>query len=196
MILIDKPFVSDYLLQTIREQQFPVIATKEAKELVGDTTLPWITEAEASRMINENPNTPLYSNSENALTWVADHLKGSAFAKHAHLFKDKARFRELIQDSFPDFIFKTVRLDEIQDLDPKDLPFPFVIKPSVGFFSIGVHVVKDMGDWEAARKQLNYSRLKSIYPTNVLDTSTFIIEEYIEGDEYPSSQIFIGSRYQ
>lgn len=184
MILIDKPFVSDYLLQTIREQQFPVIATKEAKELVGDTTLPWITEAEASRMINENPNTPLYSNSENALTWVADHLKGSAFAKHAHLFKDKARFRELIQDSFPDFIFKTVRLDEIQDLDPKDLPFPFVIKPSVGFFSIGVHVVKDMGDWEAARKQLNYSRLKSIYPTNVLDTSTFIIEEYIEGEEF------------
>ena len=184
MILIDKPFVSDFLLQTIRDQHYPVIATKEARELLQDTSLQWITEKEASRIINENPNTPLYSNSENALAWVAEHLKGSAFAKHAQLFKDKARFRELIRDSFPDFIFRTVQLDEIQDLDPKDLPFPFVIKPSVGFFSIGVHVVKDMSDWETARKELNYDRLKSIYPENVLNTSTFIIEEYIEGEEF------------
>lgn len=184
MILLDKPFASDYLIRTIREQHYPLIATKEARELVQDTSLHWITEKEASRIINENPNTPLYSNSENALAWVSDHLKGSAFAKYAQLFKDKVRFRELIKDSYPDFYFRTVNLTEIQSLDPKDLHFPFVIKPSVGFFSIGVHVVKDKSGWDVARKELSFDKLKSIYPLNVLNTSTFIIEGFIEGEEF------------
>lgn len=184
MILLDKPFASDFLIKTIREAHYPIIDTKEARELVKDTSLNWIPEMEASRIIKENPNTPLYSNSENALSWVAEHLKGSAFAKHAGLFKDKVRFRELIKDSYPDFNFSTVTLTEIQSLDPKDLPFPFVIKPSVGFFSIGVHVVKDMSDWEVARKELSFDKLKSVYPPNVLNTSSFIIEEFIEGEEF------------
>ena len=184
MILLDKPFVSDYLIKTIREQHYPLIATKEARELVQDTSLHWIPEMEARRIIKENPGTPLYSNSENALAWVDEHLQGSAFAKHAQLFKDKLQFRELIKDSYPDFQFKTVLLTEIQGLDPKDLPFPFVIKPSVGFFSIGVHVVKDKSDWEVARKELSFDKLKSIYPSNVLNTSTFIIEEFIHGEEF------------
>jgi len=184
MILLDKPFASNYLIQTIREQLYPVIATREAKELVKDDSLYWISEDDASKILRENPDNPLYSNSENALAWVAGHLEGSAFARHAQLFKDKARFRELVRDSFPDFSFSTVKLGEIQDLDPGDLSFPFVIKPSIGFFSIGVHVVKNTSDWDAARKDLNYDRLKSIYPPNVLNTSTFIIEEYIEGEEF------------
>jgi hypothetical protein len=45
-------------------------------------------------------------------------------------------------------------------------------------------VVKNKADWELARKELNYENLKSIYPGNVLDTSTFIMEEYIEGEEF------------
>jgi hypothetical protein len=184
MILLDKPFVSDFLIKTIRDQHYPLIATKEARELVQDTSLHWIPEMEARRIIKENPGTPLYSNSENALAWVDEHLQGSAFAKHAQLFKDKLRFRELIKDSYPDFQFRTVLLTDIQGLDPKDLPFPFVIKPSVGFFSIGVHVVKDKSDWEVARKELSFDKLKSIYPSNVLNTSTFIIEEFIHGEEF------------
>ena len=59
-----------------------------------------------------------------------------------------------------------------------------MIKPSVGFFSIGVHVVKNTADWEIALQELNIDRLRSIYPQNVLDTSTFLIEDYIEGEEF------------
>ena len=184
MILLDKPFASDYLLQTIRKRNYPVIATREAKELVKDALLTWIPEEEAIRIILEHPDAPLYSNSENALAWVAKHLKDSPFAKHALLFKDKARFRDLIRGSFPNFNFRTASLEEIQNLDPDDLIFPFVIKPSVGFFSIGVHVVKDMRDWKEAKEELNYDKLISVYPQNVLNTSTFIIEEYIEGEEF------------
>jgi len=184
MILLDKPFASDFLLRTIREHHYPVIASKEARALVGENSLSWVDEQEASRILRNKPETTLYSNSENALAWVADHLDGSAFAEHAKIFKDKVSFRELIQDVFPDFKFRAVTLAEIHNLDPKELSFPFVIKPSVGFFSIGVHVVKNMNDWEAARQDLDYAKLESAYPLNVLNTSTFIIEDYIEGEEF------------
>jgi len=184
MILIDKPFASDFLLQTIRKNRYQVVSTQVAKELLQDDTLTWVSEEEAATFIRENPDTPLYSNSENALAWVAQHLGDSAFAFHAQLFKDKVKFRELIKASYPDFIFRQVQLDEIQNLDPKALPFPFVIKPSVGFFSLGVHVVRDEADWTVARGALNIENLKSAYPPHVLSTSSFIIEEYIEGEEF------------
>lgn len=184
MILIDKPFASDFLVQTIKENRYEVVSTEVAKGMLNDDDITWVTEKEATRIMREKPETPLYSNSENALSWLEEHMDNSAFSKHAQLFKDKVRFRELIQTTYPGFFFRTVKLEEIQHLDIKNLPSPFVIKPSVGFFSIGVHIVKSEADWEIAQGELNYERLKSVYPRNVLDTSTFIIEEYIEGEEY------------
>lgn len=184
MILIDKPFASDFLIQTIKENRYEVVSTEVAQGMLNDDDITWVTEKEATRIMRERPETPLYSNSENALSWLEEHLDNSAFSQHAQLFKDKVRFRELIQTTYPGFFFRTVQLEEIQNLDIKKLPSPFVIKPSVGFFSIGVHIVKSEADWEIAKGELNYERLKSVYPKNVLDTSTFIIEEYIEGDEY------------
>lgn len=184
MFLIDKPFASDFLIETIRKNKYTIVATEAARDLVKDDALSWISEEEAGNIIRENPATPLYSNSENALAWIADHLGDSSFAQHAQLFKDKVRFRKLIQASYPDFFFKSVTLDAIQSLDPNELPFPFVIKPSVGFFSIGVHVVKDEADWEMAKRELNIEKLQSVYPLHVLNTSSFIIEEYIEGEEF------------
>ena len=184
MILIDKPYASDFLIMTIRENKFPLVSTAAARKLVTDDSLAWISEEEAARQLNENPESPLYSNSENALAWIATHLGDSELAKHVRLFKDKFKFRELIKELYPDFRFRTIQLEEIQHLKAKELNFPFVIKPSVGFFSIGVHVVKDTTDWKIAREELNINKLRSIYPQNVLNISTFIIEEYIEGEEY------------
>jgi hypothetical protein len=184
MFLIDKPFVSDFLHKTISEGQYRVVSTETAKELLHDDSLVWISEEDAARLIRQHPETPLYTNSENALNWIANHLGDSPLSGQALLFKDKVKFRELIQASFPDFRFRTVKLEEIQSLRQEELFFPFVIKPSVGFFSIGVHVVKCKEEWEVAKRALRFDRLKTIYPRSVLDTSTFILEEYIEGEEF------------
>ena len=184
MILLDQPYVSDYLIQTIRDNRFKIVATPEARKLIHANDLHWIGEAEAVETIRENPETPLYTNSENALSWLDRKLKDSAFAKHAELFKNKTQFRMLLQSLYPGFFFKTLNLEDIQTLNTRDLPFPFVIKPAIGFFSIGVHVVRDEKGWEMVRKELRYRNLASIYPGSVLDTTTFIIEEYIEGEEF------------
>ena len=184
MFLIDKPFVSDFLLQTIRKNNYPVVSSPVANEMLDDPALKWIPEEEAARILAEDPLTPLYSNSENALAWIAEHRGESHFSQQAELFKDKAGFRELIREFYPAFFFKTIGLKEIQAIDPAGLNYPFVIKPSVGFFSIGVHVVRNKTEWDEAQRLLNIRNLSSAYPKNVLDTSTFIMEEYITGEEY------------
>jgi ATP-grasp domain len=184
MFLIDSPFASDFLISTIRENEYKIIDTEAARKLVKDDALSWISEEDAVSYIRNNPDTPLYSNSENALAWVAEQLADSSFAINAQLFKDKVKFRELVRASYPEFFFMTVTLEDIQSLNPKELPFPFVIKPSVGFFSIGVHVVRNEDDWQLARKELQIEKLQSAYPTHVLSTSSFIIEEFIEGEEF------------
>ena len=141
-------------------------------------------EKEAARHLAGNPDTPLYSNSENALAWVEQHLSQSSSASHARLFKDKISFRELVRDEEPDFFFRSIALNDINTLDTSEIPLPVVIKPSVGFFSIGVHIIRKEGDWDTVREDLDMDSLARVYPKNVLDTSTFIIEEYIEGEEF------------
>ena len=184
MILIDKPFVSDFLINTIRENNYKIVSTKQAKELILDDTLNWVSEKSAVNEIEKDPRNLVYTNSENSISWIFENLKTTKLPYQIQLFKDKFKFRELIKDSFPDFFYKTVELDEIQDLSLDGIDLPFVIKPSLGFFSIGVHIIHNLSDWNVAKKELNYKNLQSIFPKEVLDTSTFILEEYIEGEEY------------
>jgi hypothetical protein len=190
MILIDNPYISDFLLKTIKENNFEIIATKEAKSLINDDSVNWISENDAKNKLLISPNPLVYTNSENSLTWIFNNLKETNLPEQIGLFKDKLKFRELTKAMFPDFLFKKIKIEDIQTLDITELKLPFFIKPSLGFFSIGVHVVRTRSDWYAAQKELNYDNLKSIYPKEVMDASTFIIEEYIEGEEFAIDAYF------
>ena len=184
MFLIDKPFVSDFLIETIKDNNYKIIATKVAKELVKDDSLAWIAEEEALALLKKNPEISLYSNSENALAWIDQYYGESELSSQLQVLKNKVKFRELIKELFPDFYFKQISIKEIQRLSDDEIRFPFVIKPAVGFFSIGVHIVENDKDWIKAKSELQPDKLKSIFPENVLNTSNFIIEEFIRGEEY------------
>ncbi len=184
MYLLDKPFVSDFLIQTIKEKRYKVVATKAAKELVSDQALEWISEEEASMILKQYPTEPIYSNSENALSWITQHLGEHELSKQIDLFKDKVKFRAFTKHLFPDFYFEQIKLEDIQKRSPENLSFPLVIKPSIGFFSIGVHIVANEQDWAQVQDKLKPEKLNSLFPANVLNTNHFIIEEFIEGEEY------------
>ena len=194
MFLIDKPFVSDFLINTIRDSNYEIVSTKEARELIFDDSLNWISEKTAVDIIEKEPNKAVYTNSENTITWIIKNLKSSVLSSQIQLFKDKFKFRELIKDTFPDFFYKTVKLEDIQEISLDEIAFPFVIKPSLGFFSLGVHIVHNSMEWNAAKMELSYKNLQNIYPEEVLDTSVFIIEEYIEGEEYAIDCYFNNER--
>lgn len=184
MYLLDKPYISDFLIDTIKENYYQVVATKAAKELVADPSLNWISEEEAIATIKNNPSQRIYSNSENVLSWIDKHFGESELSKQINILKDKAKFREQIKAIFPEFKFKKIKLENIQHMATKELSFPFVIKPSIGFLSVGVYIINDENDWIKAKEEIMPHNLRSIFPKNVLDTSHFIIEDYIQGEEY------------
>ncbi|TXD53613.1 MULTISPECIES: ATP-grasp domain-containing protein [unclassified Polaribacter] len=190
MILIDYPFVSDFLIKTIKDNNFEIIATKEAKSLINDDALNWISESDAKHTFLNSVNPIIYTNSENSLPWIFKNLKSTNLPEQIKFFKDKFAFRELTAALFPDFLFRKIKIEEIQTLNINEIKLPFVIKPSLGFFSIGVHIIHNELDWNTAKKELNYETLKSIYPKDVMDASTFIIEEYIEGEEFAIDAYF------
>jgi len=184
MLLIDEPYVSGFLKDTLREHNYPVISTPTAKRLLPEGGYHWITEAEASARLREAVAPRVYANSESALPWVTQHGAQHDLVHQVSVLKDKVAFRELIADLFPDFTFRVERMAGLQALTADELTFPFVIKPSVGFFSIGVHIVNDADDWARVQQELQPAKLRSIFPETVLDTSQFILEAFIPGEEY------------
>jgi ATP-grasp domain len=186
MILIDEPYASDFLIKTIREKKLAVVATDEAKRILTNNSLNWISEEKIKNLFITNPNYPIYTNSENAISWIEKNLGISKLPSQINIFKNKIKFRELLKDSFPHYFFKAVSLDKLSQINIEDIKFPFIIKPAVGFFSLGVHKVDSHDKWELVLTTINndIEKLNSLYPKEVIDTSEFIIEEHIEGEEY------------
>ncbi len=195
MILIDAPYVSDFLKTTIREHDLPVVGTKAAAAFGFDAGPQVISEDEAVARVRAAVHPRLYTNSENAIGWIARHLAFTDLPEKIDLFKDKLRFRRLTQALYPDFFFREVRREDLDDLDATTLPAPFIIKPAVGFFSMGVYKVADAAAWPETLAAIHaeMDALRGLYPPEVMDAASFIIEQNIAGEEYAFDAWFDGA---
>lgn len=194
MILVDHPYVSDLLRRTIMDHNLPVVLTPAALNLGFESAPGAISETAAIELVKQRPNTRVLSNSENAIGWVAENLKFTGLPEAIDLFKNKVRFRQLLEPMYPDFRFKEISPGEIPNLDPRDIGHPFVLKPAVGFFSLGVHVINQPEDWPQALNKIQgqLDNPHQFYPAEVLDSSSFILEEIITGTEYAIDAYFDG----
>ena len=181
MILIDKPYVSDFLIKTIKENKFPIVATPEAKDLIDDTSLNWISQEEAKNICIKNPTSPVYTNSENAIHWVNNNLQLTELPEKILLFKNKIKFRELIKDIYPGYFFKGIPWQDLSKLSMEDMEFPLIIKPAVGFFSVGVHKIDHRDEWPLVldKIKLEIAEIAGLYPHEVIDTTQFISNMFL-----------------
>lgn len=99
--------------------------------------------------------------------------------------KDKLAFRTLLQSLFPDFYFEHCPLDALPHakLDPHNT---YAIKPIKGCFGSGVRIVQGDAITPALiagiRAELDKNR--AVFSYNVLTPDEFLIETYLEGEEY------------
>lgn len=186
MIILDKPYISDFLLDTLERNTIPVIHNQVVSEYAPVRILNLLSEVEAIKLFNGSGYPLLYTNSENSINWIENNLQHTSLPEKIRLFKNKVLFRNLIRDMFPDYFYKSVLVDDLKSLDITGFPLPFIIKPAVGFFSLGVYKVEKPGEWqETVQKILNeIDLIKDLYPPEVLHTGEFIIEECIDGDEF------------
>ncbi len=195
MFFADKPYVSDFFKQTVRDNNIPVVYTEIAEKLGLYSGTNFISEKAAVEMVRTSGDLRIYTTSENAVGWITKHLKFSDLPEKIALFKDKVNFRELTSSMFPDFYFKEVLMEDLKQVEIKDIPLPFIIKPAVGFFSMGVRKVTSHADWLSIVDSIlnEMDKNTSAYPEAVLNTSSFIIEQCINGDEYAFDAYFNAS---
>ncbi len=181
MIILDAPYVSDFLKGSIKRQNFAVLDTDRARALAGDD-LNYVSAREFTDLSEQR----VYTNSENALEDVAKLLGHTDIPRQVEACKDKVRFRELTASLFPDYFFCRATLEELDAMDPARLCFPLVVKPARGFFSLGVHMVEQAEDWAGALASLRgeITDFNANYPTDVVDSGSFIVEQAAAGEEY------------
>ena len=182
-ILLDKPHISEFLINTIKKNNISAIDT--GKVLINGE-IKSINKSLIIDQFKKDPKSKIYTTSENAISWIAENLSFTELPQKINLFKDKVVFRDLTKEMYPKLFYKEVAFEDIESMDISDLPKPFIIKPSVGFFSLGVHKVFNQSSWDTVKKEIteNIDEIRTLYPEVVLKTKKFIIEEEIKGVEY------------
>ena len=174
MFILEEPYVSNLMKQTLINNNFKVYDNKIAR-LISDKF-----------NFTTDLNNKIYSNSENSIGIVAQTDENSDLNSMIAVCKDKYEFRNRLMNLYPDFFFEEIPIEDLEDLDITDFPMPFIIKPTVGFLSMGVHKVNSLDEWQSVLTQIQNEiiNFKSAFPENVLSSTSFIVEEAIEGDEY------------
>jgi len=186
MFFADKPYISNFFKKTVSDNGIPVVGTEMAKNLSLYDSTELISETRAVEMAQNLDDLRVYTTSENAIGWIAEHLAVTGLPEKIDLFKNKLKFRELTASIFPDFYFKAVRVEDLEKIVFSQLPLPFIIKPAVGFFSMGVYKVLNSAQWAQTRDLIRaeIEHVTDLYPKAVLDTHSFIIEQCINGEEF------------
>lgn len=182
MVILERPFVSDLMVETLEKNEIPVLKNEMAQLRMGNGKVLSDHEfCEEYKKIGK-----IYTVSENALGWIYEHIDNQRFLDSISIVKDKSAFRRICRDIYPDFFFKELNISEMKQANTQEIKFPCVIKPSVGFLSKGVFVVHNAEEYQKAVDNIltEFSKAGNDFPEFVVGRSRFLIEEYIHGEEY------------
>ena len=191
MIILDEPYASVPLLDWMEASAHPVLANEFTEKLTaGGRALNLVDAAECARRLEAGEG--IYTNSEYALAWILDHVENPTLTDAIRLFKDKAAMREKLAPLSPGLFHETVDRAGLEAVNVADLPLPVVLKPSVGFCSMGVYVIEEPEDWAAAVADIarREDGWHERYPESVVGSSEYLIEGYLAGTEYALDAYF------
>lgn len=192
MIILEKPFVSGFLKETIIKLSIPVLDNETAKNESFPGPVNLVSEFDFVERIRTQKYPLLYTNSENSINWISRNLGETKLPEDIRQLKDKHVFRELIRQFYPDFYFTFVDVKDLEFFDVSQVSKPFIIKPAIGFVSMGVYTVNSDEEWpeivRAIRKEIDATR--DMYPPEVINTEKWLIEEWIDGDEFAVDAYF------
>jgi hypothetical protein len=174
VILLGKSYLSPLLTHTAAQYGIPVVYAEDLDHELMDVT------------------EPLLSTSEDA-TAVLEALRPDHPAvRSISLFKDKAKFRKWMASFYPNFTFREYTYEALLKVPVTELTFPCVVKPSVGYASLGVYRVGGPEEWPSVRDHLqrDIEEARQNYPESMIDVEHFLVEEWIAGEEYAVDAYF------
>ena len=132
MMILDKPYVSKFLEDSLIDMQIPVLKNKALEELNISSKILTIDEKEFINRVKLSQIPLIFSNSENSINWIKKNLSFTDLPKKISIFKDKFEFRKIMQQYYPNYFFQEVKFTELENIDVSKIKFPFIIKPSIG----------------------------------------------------------------
>jgi len=184
MIILSRPSISPYLARTLFELEEPVVLA----ESMNVPLLPSLNVLQASAL-KKDPKalyrSLILTSSENSLSTLYQLIPHDDRVMKAQIFKDKAAFRRSLSKDFPRFYFREANWDQLLRIEPNQIPFPVILKPSIGISSIGVIRVGKASEWKSALQYLktDLEKYQKNYSANVVEGAQFIIEKFIRGPE-------------
>ena len=195
MIILEKPYVSEFLQRTVVDLQIPVLATGFSKNLLYANEMNLVEKDAFFAALKTGTCPLLYSNSENSTELLNQYVPELTVTKNVNYFKDKSKLREIFSTLNPDVWHFKYSLSELDQIDISTLQLPFVIKPVRGFASIGIHAVHNEPDWKTALAGIKkeVKQMQHVFPDVVVSLDEFLIERYITGTEIAIDAYFNGS---
>lgn len=185
MLVLDDTYISPEVFEFAQTTQEPVFDNESARRYARKgMKLNIVSKAEAS-------HGRIIAFSEAYLDEVK-HYCDLETQRAIALCKDKAQTRRALSSLFPHYVFKEVSLNELSNIDPSTLSLPVVLKPSTGFFSLGIYPIFTAEDWSSALKDIaqHSNTWSGQYGAAVVNNTNFLIESYLDGEEYAVDAYF------
>ena len=186
MIILDDAYVSHRMQDYLQETQQPVLETEMAQNLQAQCqgALNLVAPDEAAKRVEAGER--LYAQSEAHLDWVVANVDKDRLHHAIDFCKDKALMRSALASLYPDYFFKVVTAAELADMPFPQEAAPVVLKPNVGFLSLGVYVCATEQNWTHAKAEVaaHLDEWSSWYKGSVIAADRFLVEGVIEGTEY------------
>lgn len=180
MILLDTTYVSPLLAETIIKKEIKVCDIHRHEILGGQSN-------GQQGLVNVFEHEELLiMNAEEAFNILNEYHAESHVTKMANLFKNKIAFRKRLAESYPNFFYLETSISGLSNVDMEALAYPIILKPSVGYSSVGVYRIGNVTEFNSVVNELGKTmqQLSGKYTKDVLDSESFIIESYIEGQEF------------
>ena len=165
LILLDTNYVSPLLSEVLTESHKTIYDVTHQRFLRTPLSFQAFDDKES-----------ILINAEIGIETLNEFLPTHRLTTLANLFKNKVAFRKLLASKYPNFFYKSYSFEQLKIADIKNLQYPIVIKPVFGYGSEGVCKCNDAN---TVRKYM-----KEFECNNSVNAVQFIIEQYIDGQEY------------
>ncbi|NJL79774.1 MAG: ATP-grasp domain-containing protein [Richelia sp. RM2_1_2] len=179
---ISGPVHSPILLRAIQQWNIPTYIQPPTPTL--PETINILTDTQAASSIQDK-NAVVIINWEASLSFILENLPQQRL-NQVNTFKNKAAFRKLVKELYPDLFYVELTREALQDFRFPQEVETVVLKPCLGTASIGIHIIHGQKEWlkavDSVLKDIDIAK-EHMNPA-MLNDSSFLVEEFIDGDEF------------
>ncbi|MCJ8279608.1 MAG: ATP-grasp domain-containing protein [Rivularia sp. ALOHA_DT_140] len=179
---VSGPVLSPCLLKAIQGWSIPVFVQPPTPYSL--ERIRRIEDSEAVSLIG-GEDCVVIMNWEASLSFIVKNLPSERL-DWVNTFKNKAFFRELVKDLYPDLFYVELTRDNLLDFEFPESVDRVVIKPCLGTASIGIRMVEKGEEWGSVVNSVleDIDRASENMNSTMLNDSCFVVEEFVEGDEF------------